>query len=191
MGFNCINLIECGDVIMLETERLVLRLLDEQDEDDIIKWRNNKNAINNFFGFKGLTITEHRLWYDKYSKDDTRIEFIIGKKEDSKKIGTIGLSSIDYKNQKAEYGILIGEAQEYGKGFAREASIAVIGYAFSELNLRKIKLSSFLDNLSALNLYNRLGFKEEGILRQEIFKNGFFKDVLLMALLKEDWIKDG
>lgn len=176
---------------MLETERLVLRLLDEQDEDDIFKWRNSKNAINNFFSFKGLTITEHRLWYDKYSQDDTRIEFIISKKEDSKKIGTIGLSSIDYKNQKAEYGILIGEAQECGKGFAREASIAVINYAFSELNLRKIKLSGFSDNLSAINLYNRLGFKEEGILRREIYKNGIFKDVFLMALLKEEWIKDG
>jgi len=174
---------------MLETERLLLRLLDQQDETNIISWRNRKDIIDSLFSYKGVTITEHRLWFDKYSRDDSRIEFVVSKKEDNQMIGTIGLNSIDHKNQKAEYGILIGETQERGKGFAQEASIAIINYAFSELNLHKLKLSVFVDNAFAINLYKRLGFNEEGILRKEIYKRATFKDVMVMALLKEEWVK--
>lgn len=175
---------------MLETDRLVLKLLDEQDEYDIIKWRNQKDVIDRMFSFKGVTLSEHRNWFADYVKDDSRIEFIIIKKEDKKKIGTIGLSCIDYRNQKAEYGILIGEKQERGRGYAREASIAIISYGIAELNLHKIGLSVFSDNIDAINLYRRLGFKEEGILRQEKYKDGSFKDVMIMAILREDWIKN-
>lgn len=175
---------------MLETDRLCLKLLDERDENDIVRWRNRKDIIDSLFSYKGVTITEHRQWFDKYSRDDSRIEFVISKKEDSLKIGTIGLSSIDHRNQKAEYGILIGEAQERGKGFAYEASIAIVNYAFSELNLHKLKLNVFLDNPSAINLYKRLGFKEEGVLHQEIYKNSGFKDVMVMGLLKEEWVEN-
>lgn len=170
---------------MLETDRLLIRLLDEDDEDDIVRWRNQKDVLDNLFSYKGVTVSQHRIWYDKYSSDDTRIEFIMISKDNGFKIGTIGLSSIDYKNQKAEFGILIGERQERGKGLAYEASNAVLNYAISELNLHKIKLEVFSDNILAIKLYTKLGFKEEGILRQEIFKKAAFKDVTIMALLKE------
>lgn len=174
---------------MLETQRLVLKLLDEQDEENIIKWRNKKDVIDSLFSHQGVTVAQHRIWYERYLKDESRIEFVLVKKNDGIKIGTIGLSSIDYKNQKAEYGILIGEAQERGKGFAKEASIAIIDYAFFELNIQKIKLSVFSDNKNAIQLYQKLGFKEEGILRKEIYKNKRYKDVIAMALFKEDWMK--
>lgn len=174
---------------MLETQRLVLKLLDEQDEEDIIKWRNKKDIIDSLFSYKGITVAQHRIWYERYLKDDSRIEFVLIKKDAGTKIGTIGLSSIDYKNQKAEYGILLGEAHEHGKGFAKEASIAIIDYAFFELNIQKIKLSVLSDNKNAIYLYRNLGFKEEGILRKEVYKNNVYKDVIVMALFKEDWMK--
>jgi UDP-4-amino-4,6-dideoxy-N-acetyl-beta-L-altrosamine N-acetyltransferase len=172
---------------MLETDRFILKLLDEQDEYEIVEWRNRKEIIDSFFSYKGVTISEHRNWYTSYLKDNTRIEFVISRKEDNKKIGTIGLSRIDHRNQKAEYGILISEKQEYGKGYAQEVSAAVIQYAFSELNLQKIKLNVFTDNMGAIKLYKKLGFKEEGMLHKEIYKNASFKDVMVMAIFKEEW----
>lgn len=174
---------------MLETPRLILRLLSEEDEHKIVAWRNSKEVINNLLSYKGITIDEHRIWYANYLQDETRIEFVICKRDNNEKIGTVGLSSIDYKNQTGEYGILLGENQERGKGYAKEASIAVINYAFLECNLRKIKLKVFCDNNRAINMYKRLGFNEEGILRAEIFKNGLFKDILMMAILKDEWLK--
>jgi diamine N-acetyltransferase len=175
---------------MIETRRLILRLLTEQDEHEVVAWRNLSDVINSLFSYKGITINEHRQWYTNYLKDDKRIEFVIIKKEDDQKIGTIGLSGIDYKNQTAEYGVLLGEKQERGKGYAKEASSAIIDYAFFELNLFKIKLKVFADNIEALNMYRKLGFEEEGILRREMYKNGVFKDITLMAILKDEWVKE-
>lgn len=169
---------------MIETSRLFLKLLSEEDEEYIIKWRNKKEIIDSFFSYKGVTLQEHRNWYQNYLKNDSRIEFIIIKKDNNEKIGTIGLSSIDFKNQKAEYGILIGEEQHQGKGYAKEASNAIIQYAFEELNLHRIYLKVFLDNLSAIEMYTGIGFEIEGVLRKDIFKNNIFKDVLVMSILR-------
>lgn len=175
---------------MLETERLVLKLMDGEDEQEIVKWRNRKEIIDNLFTNKGITLSQHRNWFESYIKTNSRIEFVITKKEDNKKIGTIGLSSIDCKNQKAEYGILIGEKDERGKGYAKEASFGIVKYGFEELNLQKIYLKAFSDNINAINLYIKLGFKQEGVLKREIFKNGKFKDVIIMAIFKDSGNKE-
>lgn len=172
---------------MLSTERLVLKLMEQADETDIIRWRNDREVTESLFSSRGITISEHRNWFDSYVKSGNRIEFMVIKKDDGKKIGTIGLSNIDHRNQKAEYGILLGEKDEWGKGYAKEASIAIINYGFEELNLMKIYLRVFKDNTAAVNLYKKLGFVEEGILRKEYYKNGRFKDVLPMSVLREEW----
>lgn len=172
---------------MLETSRLYLKFLDQEDENSIVIWRNRKEIIQNLFSYKGVTIDEHRNWYQNYLKNNTRIEFVLVKKEDRKKIGTIGLSDIDFKNQKAEYGILIGEKCEQGKGYAKEATIEIIRYGFEELNLQKIYLKVFINNQVAIKMYDNLGFVKEGTLRREVFKNGKFNDVLIMSILIDEW----
>jgi len=172
---------------MLESARILLKLLELDDEAYIVKWRNQKEIINNMFNYKGVTIEEHRNWFKNYLLNDNRIEFIIIVKESGKRIGTIGLSDIDFRNQKAEYGILIGEESELGKGYGYEASKEIIKYGFKELNLKKIYLKTFIDNKKAIKLYDRLGFIKEGVLRKEIFKKGEHKDVVLMSILKDEW----
>lgn len=171
---------------MIDTERLSLRLLEETDEQDIIRWRNDKEIIDCFFSYKGITSKEHREWFEKYVKGSDRIEFIICIKSNNKKIGTIGLSNIDHRNQKAEYGILLGEKDERGKGFGKEATLALLDYGFYELNLNKIFLKVFSDNTNAIELYKKAGFKEDGLLRKDVFKNGQFKDVLIMSILRDE-----
>jgi diamine N-acetyltransferase len=61
-----------------------------------------------------------------------------------------------------------------------------VRYAFSELNLRRIYLRVFAENEGAILLYRRLGFEQEGCLRQHVYKNGRYRDVLVMALLRSD-----
>lgn len=172
---------------MLETDRLILLLLDEQDEEEIVRWRNQKEIIDSIFSSGGITLKEHREWYEKYSKGNSRIEFIMKLKKDSIKIGTIGLSNIDPINQKAEYGILIGEKEQHGKGLGYEASCAILTYGFNKLNLHKIYLKCFSDNAHALKLYCKIGFNEEGLLKRDVYKNGEFRDVTLMSIFREEW----
>ena len=169
---------------MIETERLQLRLVDNSDTSDIVRWRNNKDIMDHLFAYKGITIEQHENWYNHYINSNVRIELMMVEKTSGIKIGTVGLSQIDHINQKAEYGILIGEIQNRGKGYAKEGSKAIINYGFNELNLIKIYLKVFLDNMSAINLYKKLGFVKEGVLVKDIYKNGKFKDVLIMSIFR-------
>jgi UDP-4-amino-4,6-dideoxy-N-acetyl-beta-L-altrosamine N-acetyltransferase len=172
---------------MLQSARLRLRVLEEKDGNKILVWRNQKEIIDQLFSCVGITARQHYDWYEKYVNDDRRLEFIIEIKENSRPIGTAGLNNIDYKNQKAELGIMIGEQDEQGKGYGKEAISILVQYAFNELNLQRIYLKTFYDNERAIELYRKLGFRQEGILRKEIFKNGKFKDVVVMAILREEW----
>lgn len=169
---------------MLKTKKLYLRPMIEDDAQFIVNMRNNPKILNSLFSYKMITVQEHLNWYKNNLNNDNRIDLMICKKDDNKRIGTVNLANIDYKNQKAEFGIMIAESF-WNKGYAYESSDRFINYSFNQLNLNKIYLEVLKENDAAINLYKKLDFREEGILREDIFKNGKFKDVLIMSLLKK------
>jgi len=168
---------------MITTDRLYLRPMLEEDAQFIIDMRNNPKILDSLFSYKMITVKEHLKWYN--NRNDNRIDLIICKKDNDKRIGTINLSSIDHKNQKAEFGVMIAE-NYWNKGYAFEASEIFVNYSFNEFNLNKIHLGVLKDNTAAIKLYNKLGFIKEGTLKDSIFKTGQFKDVLVMAIFRAD-----
>ena len=91
--------------------------------------------------------------------------------------------AIDRDNRTATLGIFIGEKDCRGQGFGEEAVRALCRFAFGEMSLRKIRLDVQVANASAIKTYERVGFKKEGVLRQEVFRQGRALDVLRMGLL--------
>lgn len=77
-----------------------------------------------------------------------------------------------------------------GKGLAYEAYCKFIPFIFKTYDLNKIKLEVLSNNSVAKNLYKKLGFKSEGIKRQEIYKNGIYIDSEIMSMLKEEFNKN-
>jgi len=171
---------------MIIGKRIFLREVEEADLDSIVKWRNDPEILRKLFSYLPLCKVKQRKWYEKYLDDDTQQIFIIEVKEQKTPIGTIGLTNIDYKNQRAELAIMIGEKDHWGRGLGEEALNLLVKFAFNEMNLRKIKALVFSDNDKAIKLYEECGFKEEGILREEIFKKGKFKDVVVMSLFRRN-----
>ena len=80
---------------------------------------------------------------------------------------------------------MIGDKTTWGKGYAKEASSAVINFCFTKLSLRKINLGVIANNTMALSLYRSLGFVEEGRLKKHELINGTYKDKLRMALFRD------
>ena len=102
-------------------------------------------------------------------------------KEGDTHIGNIKIDPINKNNKIGEYGILIGDKSKWGQGFAKEASKAIIDYCFNVLALRKITLGVIKDNVTAVKLYQNLGFEIEGMYKMHGIYNGKFCDVLRMA----------
>ncbi len=103
-------------------------------------------------------------------------------------IGTVGLREIDKEHSKAEMGCWIA-VEEWGKGDAVEASSAVLRFGFEELQLNRIYAHHMVRNPASGHVLEKIGMRKEGLLRQPVRKWGVFEDVVLLAMLREEWIK--
>ncbi len=109
---------------------------------------------------------------------------------DEKPVGIIGLLNIDARNGKAEYYITLGERGYLGRGVARKASELLLEYAFHELNLNRVYLFTEVENLAAQRLFERLGFRKEGLLRGDVKKGSRYVHRFVFGLTKEDYERD-
>lgn len=105
---------------------------------------------------------------------------------DATPIGAVAFLDHDPAQRKAEMRKLIGDPAYRGKGFAKEASALWIGYGQSALGLRKIYVSTFHTDVRNVRLNQDLGFRVEGILRNEVLLDGQYHDVLRMGLWTDD-----
>ncbi len=145
----------------LEGPHVVLRSMTRKDTADVLRWRADPVVARQLFSARCPTLEEHEAWLAKLNQSRDRIEFMIVMRQNGRAVGTIGLSHIQARGGSAEYGILLGEPDARGKGVAREASQLLLAYAFDQLGLVEVFLNLFADNVPALRLYERLGFRED------------------------------
>lgn len=172
---------------MLNSERIYLRPMEKYDADKIVEWRNNPEIRKGLLSYNFINKDRHLEWYVNNNSNKERIDLMVCLRGKNYPVGTVNFSSIDFKNRKAEYGILIDKT-EWGNGYGKEASKLMFYYGFYELNFNKIYLRVLADNLPAIELYKKLGFLKDGLLRQDIYKKGRYIDVIVMSLLKKDWV---
>ena len=101
-------------------------------------------------------------------------------------IGWCGLYCINWIARSAEYRVFIGEVDCRGKGIGTEIGGILLRYGFGKLNLNKIYLGVNAEHKEALRSYEKAGFVKEGLLRQEIFRNNRYYDVIRMGVLREE-----
>ena len=107
---------------------------------------------------------------------------------DIKRILSVALyvRDIDMEHKKAEYGVFIGETDCYGKGYGTEAAELMCEYAFSYLGLHKLMLRVYAENERAIKSYEKAGFVKEAYLKDDVFVQGKYRDVVLMAMFHEE-----
>lgn len=174
---------------MNDNFRVYLRALEPDDYKKSIKWRNDDEIWSTLVGTKYFVSSSYeKKWVeDSISNSQRNLKLAICLKENDEYIGNIYLNDIDYKNKNANYGIIIGEKSYWGKGIAKEAIILILHYAFMDLGLMRIQGRYLVNNMASINACKRCGFKEEGILRKAVFKNGEYKDLQVMSIIREDF----
>lgn len=167
----------------IEGEDIYLRLMGAEDTDNIIRWRNTDFVRRNFIYQKPFTRQGHENWIKNMIDTGKAVQFIICSKRDGKPVGSVYLRDIDKDHNKAEYGIFIGEKDALGKGYGTQAAKMMIEYAFREKGLHKLMLRVLAENKQARRSYEKAGFVEEGYLKEEVFLEGRYKDVVYMAVI--------
>jgi ribosomal-protein-alanine N-acetyltransferase len=167
-----------------------LRALERSDlTGNLYQWANDFNV--NYFMFMGtFPNTLERVWeeYEPLLKSKNDVVMAVIDRQADTHIGNVGLYSINWISRSAEYRIVIGEKRYWGKGYGTEATKLTIAYGFEKLNLNKIWLGVNQQNLGAVKTYTNSGFVYEGLLRQEIYRNGWYYNAIRMSILREEYL---
>lgn len=176
-------------ILFNENDRCSIRSFTKADITNKVKWINNPE--NNRYLHYNLPLTYDRTlrWFERNHDLDIRLDCIIDYNKTP--VGLIGLLNIDRNNKKAEFYICLGEREYKGKGIAKQASSLLIDYAFSGLDLNKLYLYTEKDNIAAQKLFKRLGFIQEGLLREDLIYNNRKVSRYFYGLLKDDQVESG
>lgn len=174
---------------MLIGKRTTLRPLERPDLPILAAWRNNPEIRPHFFTPYLITVSGQEKWYDSYLGRGDSVIFMIQLFDTKQCIGMIGLDHIDHRNQSAEYGrTLIADPQQRRHGYARDATLTLLYHAFTDLNLNRVYLRVYADNVAALKFYECCGFKREGLERESLYMGGRFRDLALMSILRREFV---
>jgi len=105
-------------------------------------------------------------------------------------IGGAELYNIAWLNRSAELGVWIGDRAYRRRGCGGEAMRLALNYAFKLLGLNRVSYLAADGNDAAIHAYKSLGFQEEGRLRQALYRDGQYHDVLALGILREGWTDD-
>jgi RimJ/RimL family protein N-acetyltransferase len=112
--------------------------------------------------------------------------FAIETKE-GRHIGNTNLFNVQPENRCAELGIMIGEKDCWSRGFGSDALRTLLGFAFGEMNLHRVGLNTYAYNERGIACYRKVGFVEEGRIRERIYREGAYHDMLWMGVLRREW----
>ena len=170
--------------------RIYLRAFEPDDYKVTIAWRNDR-TITDKLGGGNLYVSEARekKWIEDTIFHSADIKLAVCLTENNLHIGNVYLTDLNYVNRTAESHILIGNKKYWGQGYAREALLQILHYGFEERGLNRVEARINADNVASLRMHEKCGYKRDGVLRQAVFKNGRFKDVVVMSILKEDLLE--
>lgn len=173
--------------INLKSRRLLYRRVSaEHISTEYVSWINDPD-VNMYLETRGnYTLDLLKSYIDEQHKNDVYF-WAIHLKESNKHIGNIKIDPIDMETNSGEYGILMGDKSNWGKGFAKEATMRIMEYCFEELNLTKITLGVIEDNMKAVSLYKNIGFSLNEIKKEVATYNNKLSNALRMSLHVKDF----
>ncbi len=169
----------------LETPRLILRRIREDDLAALVAYRNDLRVAQYQMWESYDEIKAKELITDKNPGDEGYFQFALEHKATGELVGDFMLRTQEDKRL-AEIGYTLAHAF-HGKGLAREAATAVIDYAFSILKMHRLSASVDPRNLASLKLLEHLGFRKEAHFVKSLWFKGDWADDVVYALLEKEW----
>ena len=171
-------------------EHIRLRAVEREDLKKYHEWLNDPEVTEGTALYLPMSMVEEENWFDAISQlnpNEKPLAIDLRKDREWKLIGSCGFHVIEQKNRCAEIGIVIGDKTEWNKGYGSETVTLLQRHGFETLNLNRIFLRVYADNIRAVRSYEKAGFVLEGRLREATYKKGKYEDVLLMGILRSEW----
>lgn len=165
-----------------ESQTYTLRRMTNQDLGMVLSWRNSKVVRRYMFNRHEIQPDEHEKWFASASRDETKVLLLF--ECNGLPQGFMGFNNV-VKSGVAEWGFYL--APEAGHGMGHNLGRVALNFAFNELNLHKVYGNVIADNGRSIRFHNRLGFLQEGILREHYFDGDCHRDVVCFGMLCNEW----
>ena len=174
-------------------KKTILRPVTLADVPLVTEWINNPVTRNYLYSRTPKSDIGEKTWVEKIGNSQeshpSDIVMMIETKRGGHTIGTMGLHGINWIDRHVSTGSMIGNPEYRGKGYASDAKMAVLKYAFETLGMHKVISHAFEDNTASVEYSKRCGYIVEGVLKEQIFHSGVWKDLIVLACFYPDWKK--
>lgn len=171
----------------IDGKSIYLRFVLESDFDEYYAFLQDPES-NRLTGTQTVfTHEDVSTWIKKISViHDDRVDFMIFSKDSDHFLGEVVLNEIDSINRSANIRVGIN-LQHSSKGYGTEAMMLMLRYGFEKLKLHRIHLGVYAFNPRAIHVYEKIGFQREGILRDDLYLDGEYHDMIMMAILEDEF----
>jgi RimJ/RimL family protein N-acetyltransferase len=153
-----------------------------------LRWINDFEVTRTMgIGWRPMTQEAEEAWYERACKSENGALFTIYERETLRPVGNTGLHDLNLFQRTAEFGLVIGEKECWGRGYGTEAARLVLDYGFHGLGLHNIMLRVVASNERGIRAYRRAGFKEFGRLRESFRVGGRVFDTIYMDCLSTEF----
>lgn len=164
---------------------ITLRPMTPADKTMVYVWRNRPEVARYMYSDHTITAEEHERWFASVLCDSRKRYWIIV--HSGEDLGLACLTAIDPPNRRASWAFYLADPDQRGKALGGFVEYAVLEHAFDELGLHKLCCEVLAANRTVLSLHERFGFRQEGVLREHVFKGGEFHDVICLAITRPEW----
>jgi diamine N-acetyltransferase len=171
-------------------ERIRLRAVEREDVKKYFEWVNDPEVTFGLSLYLPISMTDEEKWFERVSNrapDEKPFAIEVRAGDGWRLIGNCSFFDIDTVAHSAEVGIMIGDKALWNQGFGTETMYLLQRHGFETLNLNRIFLRVYADNLRAKHAYEKAGFVHEGTLREAVFKRGKAGDIHIMSVLRREW----
>ncbi|MFD0701802.1 GNAT family N-acetyltransferase [Myroides pelagicus] len=175
----------------MNESKVYLRALSIEDSVVTYQWRQDevyKQGVVSQVRYSNLE--SERQWIINSIENHNKgkeVRLAVIEKDSGRLIGLVYLTNINYINRTGIMGYMIGESNARGKGYAKEAVLQLLHYVFQQLGINRVSANVLATNQRSLSAMKKIGFIQEGILREAIFRNGHFIDLISFSILKSDF----
>lgn len=177
--------------ILEENERIYLREVTPEDWSLLHEYASNVEACK--FQPWGPNTEEDSKFFvnqtirDREKRHRSRFVFVIVDKKNDQIVGNIEMNITDWDGV-GEIGFIIHQ-EHWGKGFATEAALLMLKYSFEKCELHRVTATSCPHNTASLKVLERIGMVKEGVLRQDLYIKGEWRDSCVYSMLREEWVE--
>ena len=164
-----------------------LRPLEIGDLESVLKWVNDPEVIGNFQNFKMPISREDEKKYLEGLLASGNDKVFSIEAPNGEYIGQVGIHQIHWPSRNGRIALIIGNKEHWGEGYGQGALREILRLSFEQYNLHKVWLVVWEENQKARHIYEKAGFKTEGLLRDEYFHKGKYHNMLRMSVLEEDY----